>query len=740
MVINHRATEYTEKLIGTLCTLCLCGLITAPLFSQTLDTCRDLSHRGRAAEAAQCYERLTSSPDPYLRAEADWALARYQEANDNFRLAVEKQPKNANYRVRWGRLFLDRTQRADAARLFEEALAIDKNHAGALLGLAMVASEGFDAKAIELAEKALGIDPKLSEARVLLAKLALEDGNIDEAHEQAGKALDTRSEELEAMAVRATADWLTGQESTPWLDRIVKINPSCGEVYAIAGHFFVINRRYEEGVRFYRKALELNPKLLRARAELGVNLMRLGLDEEAHWHLEYCWTNGERYPAVNNPLRLLDSYKNFQTYTTSEFVLKLHKRDAELLRPYFEVELKRALRAYDKKYKMKLDRPVRLEAFPDHEDFAVRTVGMPGLGALGVTFGYVVAMDSPNGRKPGSFHWASTLWHELSHVYVLAATRHLAPRWFTEGMAVHEETAVSPEWGDRLSPEVIRAIEKKLLLPVARLDRGFLRPTYPSQVVVSYFQAGKICDYIAGLWGFDKLLAMMHAFGARKTTPDVIEAELGLKPEEFDKQFLEWLEAGTKKTVEGYESWKKDTARLAEFARAGRHDEVVREGKAIRDIYPEYVEGGSVYELLADSYLAQGDKTAAMEELKRYARAGGRNPDALKKLATLLAEAGRTKEAAETLERLNYIFPRDEELQRKLGDLWLETGNAPGAIRAYQSLLAMKPLDLAASHFSLARAYRSANQIDEAREHVLLSLEAAPGYRPAQKMLLELSQ
>ena len=44
---------------------------------------------------------------------------------------------------------------------------------------------------------------------------------------------------------------------------------------------------------------------------------------------------------------------------------------------------------------------MQVEVYPDHEDFAVRTMGMPGLGALGVTFGNVVAMDSPSGRKPG---------------------------------------------------------------------------------------------------------------------------------------------------------------------------------------------------------------------------------------------------------------------------------------------------------------------------------------------------
>ncbi len=105
----------------------------------------------------------------------------------------------------------------------------------------------------------------------------------------------------------------------------------------------------------------------------------------------------------------------------------LHRKEADLLHPYLEAELKRAIADYEKKYKMTLDRPVQVEMYPDHEDFAVRTMGMPGLGALGVTFGYVVAMDSPSGRKPGSFHWASTLRHEMSHVFVLAATHHRRP-------------------------------------------------------------------------------------------------------------------------------------------------------------------------------------------------------------------------------------------------------------------------------------------------------------------------
>jgi tetratricopeptide (TPR) repeat protein len=723
-----------------------CALMLLPLLlcvaaaAQTLQECRALRHKGRLAEAQQCFVRLAASQDPYSRAEGYWGLEQYLQANEQFRLAVARSPKNADYRVRWGRLFLERFQPKDAAQLFQEALEIDHNHAGAMLGLALVASEGFEEKAVELAKKALEADPKLLEAQELLARLALEDGNNERAIAEADKALALSSEALDAMAIRATIDWMNDKAETPWIGRILKINPVYGEAYATAGYFFVLNRRYEEGISFYRKALDLNLRLWEARAELGVNLMRVGEDQEARRQLEQCYSNGYKSKPTINSLRLLDSYKNFVTFKTANTILNLNKKEAELLHPYFEAELKRAIATYEKKYKMKLPSPVKLEVYPNHDDFAVRTMGMPGLGALGVTFGEVVAMDSPSARRPGDFHWASTLWHELSHVFVLTATNHRVPRWFTEGMAVHEETAVSPEWGDRLDPHTIQAIHDKKLLPVAQLDRGFVRPSYPTQVLVSYFQAGRICDYIAGRWGYGKLLDMMHAFGERKSTPEVIEEQLGMKPEAFDKDFLAWLDGQTKKTVDGFDKWKKQIRIIAEAARAEKHDEVIREGLAIRDIYPDYVEAGSVYEFLAEAYLAKGNKTAAIDELERYTKAGGRSPFLLKKLAKLQEEKGDKQEAARTLDRLNYIYPvADEELHRWLGDLWYSEGNIEGAIREYRAVVALHPLDQAASQYNLAKAYRSANRGEEAMEHVLLSLEAAPGYRPAQKMLLELN-
>jgi tetratricopeptide (TPR) repeat protein len=666
------------------------------------------------------------------RAEAFWKARRFQESNEEFRALVAKYPTNPDYRVRWGRLFLERSQPEEAAGLFQEGLELRKEHPGALVGLALIAADTFEGSAEKLASRALAADPKLLEAQELLARLALEDNNNEKAAAEAKNALAIDRNSVQGKAILASMDWLADKKDSPW-------DPHDARGYETAGHFFVLNRRYEEGIEYFRRAIAMDPQLYSARAKLGINLMRLGQSEEAYKQLETCFNNGFQDKATRNSLKLMDSSKNFVTFRTPTTVLMLHKKEASLLRPYFESEMQRAITTFEKKYRTRLEGPVQVEAYPDHEDFAVRTLGMPGLGALGVTFGRTVAMDSPSGRTPGSFHWASTMWHELSHVYTLTITRHRVPRWFTEGMAVHEETAASPEWGDRLGPDEISAVKNKQLLPVTELDRGFIHPVSPAQVAVSYFQAGRICDFINEKWGWDTLLAMLRDFGQNEETATVVRKELKVEPEEFDRRFLAYLEADVKRTVESFDTWKKAMKQVSELAAKKDFDGVIQEGTPIRDLYPDYVEHGSVYEMLATAHFARNDKAAGDAELERYVKRGGRNPEALKTLSKNLEEAGRKKEAAEVLERLNYIYPMDETAHQRLGGLWLDLGNAPKATREFQAVLARGPIDPARAHYDLARAYRMDRRTELATEELLAALEAAPGYRPAQKLLLELS-
>lgn len=711
--------------------------------------CRTLRLHGKKGEAITCFEALAGSGDAYSKAEGYWGLEQYDQANQEFRAATSGPAAKPLYKVRYGMLLHERFNNKDAADLFREALKSDPKNALAYVGLAQVSSEGFDEKAGEYIGKALELDPKLVVAHEFAANLALEDAKPDDAVKEAdqaialspyGDAANGNTDALDALAVHAAVDLLADRDAGAqgWIAKIRAVNPGYGEGYELIAKHLVLNRRYTDGVAYYRKAIEADPRLWSAHSQLGINLMRLGQVEEPQQQLEISYNNGYRDAATVNSLRLLDSYKNFVTTKDDTTILRLKNNEADLLRPYFEEQLHKAIATYNAKYKMKLGGPVQLEVYPDHEDFAVRTLGMPGLGALGVTFGEVVAMDSPSGRKPGDFNWGATLWHEMSHVFILEATNHRVPRWFTEGLAVHEEGQANPRWANRLTPEILVAYKAKKLLPVAQMDRGFLFPDYPEQVIVSYWQAGTICDYIQEKWGADALLGMVHSFADRKTTPEAIQANLHLSPEDFDKQYGEWLGKRVGAVAENFDAWREQLKLLAASVSAARYDDVIATAPKIIRLYPEYVGDANAYEFLAAAQSAKGNKQGAAEALLAYAKAGGEDPGTLKKLASLQVELGDNKAAAATLDSLNFIYPEDEAMHRQLGGLWLAQGNAPGAVREYGAVLALKPLDRASAEYDEAKAYLAAGDRAKAEESVLASLEAAPGYKEAQKLLLEL--
>jgi tetratricopeptide (TPR) repeat protein len=329
----------------------------------------------------------------------------------------------------------------------------------------------------------------------------------------------------------------------------------------------------------------------------------------------------------------------------------------------------------------------------------------------------------------------------MSHVFILTATNHRVPRWFTEGLAVHEEGERSPEWRDRLTPEILVAIRDKKLLPVTTLDRGFVYPQYPSQVIVSYFQAGSICDFVKEQWGEDKLLDMVHSFAKLQTTAQVIQQDLGVAPEEFDKEFLGWIGKKYGAQAAHFDEWREKLKALVIAAQQKQYDTVLQRGPEVLGLYPEYVDDANVYLLMAAADKARNDDNSEAAILTEYEHRGGQLPEALKRLATLQENARKPAEAASTLERVNYIYPvKDEDLHRRLGDLLYAQKRYDGAIREYGARVASNPVDKAGAEFNLAQAYFAAGQKDKAEETVLAALEVAPGYRPAQRLLLELQQ
>jgi tetratricopeptide (TPR) repeat protein len=214
-----------------------------------------------------------------------------------------------------------------------------------------------------------------------------------------------------------------------------------------------------------------------------------------------------------------------------------------------------------------------------------------------------------------------------------------------------------------------------------------------------------------------------------------------MEPEAFDKDFLAEVNKQTGRTVTNFREWTTGLGELNKLARTpgGNNDEIIAKGRALEFLYPDYVEAGNAYLAVAKACLAKNDKACALDEYARYSKQSGRDAEAIKQYARLLEEGGKLKEAEAALERLNFVNPLDADLHDKLGALYMKTSDAGAAVREYTVLVALHPIDAAGSHYNLAKAFQAQGQKDKAREEALTALEAAPQYRPAQKLLLEVS-
>ena len=749
-------------------TKCL-GLFCALLFSMelhaltihydlnrddALKSCDTVLYSGDKQASVDCYQQVFDTSEGLVQADAAAALGDVQTANRLYRDLAAGDTDPA-IKTNWGLLYLETHQVSDAEALFREALLYDDAFLPAQIGLAKALSEGFEGRARELLDGITTQHPENVQAMILRARIELELQNLDTARGLLNRALSLIQEQglppLEIYALHAGADLLDGKSLQPWIDKALEINPQYGDVYAIPAHFYIITYRYREAVELYQAAVNIDSDLATAHRDLGINLLRINNLFAARYHLLKAFSIDAFDAKTVNTLRLLDGVDDMRVSTVDvsaaddpettigRVLIRLDREDADALEPYVVDLATRAVQVFTERYDFQLQRPMVVELYHDHDDFGVRTVSTPGIGLLGVTFGYLTAMDSPKARASGEFHWGSTLWHEIAHVFTLEATNHRLPRWFSEGLSVYEEWNTGPLPNRELPVDTLTAFSAGQFLSIAELDNGFVRPSYQGQVHVSYMQAGLICDFISERWGHQALVSMLESFADGVSTEDALQEAIGLDADEFDIAFRESMQVQYGELSESLDSYRVAVQQLLQ-ARELR-DWISVEALA-RDLirrYPERVTGGNGYEVLAAAQREQGDEDAALETLIEWHARGGHDPDTLQSLAADLTVAERDDEAIAVLESLNWVMPYVSDEHAQLGNHYLAKGDAQRAIREFDALLAMREDDPAQAFLGKARAALLLDDRAVARRQVLNALENSPFYRPAQKMLLELT-
>ena len=709
-----------------------------------------------------------SARDFFRLAQAASALATFQDAqafkdaNSYFRDANKLAPNDPDINAAWGELFLDKHNPADAMKSFQEALRVDDSHVGALIGAAEV-NTGMNPPAARAAlERALKINANSVPALLLQAELALDDRERDRARESIKKALAVNPNSLEARSLDAAIARL--EDKAAEFDRlaqdVLKINPGYGEVYRVAGDHLARNYRFDEAVTLVRRALTLDADNTRAYSDLGTHLLRTGDEPGARVALERAFKGDAFDQTTFNQLDLLDTIDKFVTITDGDIIMRLDPAEVGVMREYAMPLAKEALGTLQKLYDFKVTGPILIEMFPKHDQFAVRTIGLPGfIGALGACFGRVVTLDSPNAREPGEFHWGETLWHEIAHVITLQMSKNRLPRWLSEGISVWEERRARPEWGREMDMSFAQAINEDKVLKLKVLNEGF---SDPRLISLSYYQASLVVDHIVDTYGEPKLRDLIRSYGEGLETEAAVKESLGVSLDQLQEGFdarLEKQYATLRKSLQTPKVESKptpdDLKKLAEtnpesFAVQMQLAVALHQAKdpkgAIQaleraaKLAPTATGDNNPNKMIAAIAGEMKDEPRQIQALDALLKVDASDVESARQLAKLLDSVKDDRRSEEAYRRVIGIDPFDRDAQTAYGRLALKRKDNDAAVRAFRAALARNPPDRAQAHVDLAEAYVSAGQAAEAKKEILAALEIAPSFEKAQDLLLKIAQ
>ncbi len=693
------------------------------------------------------------------------ALGRFHEANAAYRDAATAAPNDAAIQAAWGALFLEKYEKAEALKSFQMALQLDPKWTPAILGSARALSDENPPQAIALAKRALDVNPSSVDAQVFLAAEAADANKHDEARQSLDKALAVNPSSLDAIALRAALLYVEDKPQAFETEaaKALTIAPRYGEVYRVAGELPGRNYRFDEAVELTRRALALDGGNSRAQGDLGSHLLRTGDEPGARIALEAAFKADPFNRVTMNQLTVMDKVDKYVTIRDGDVVMRLDAEEAPVLREYAMALAHQALSTLAARYEFTPRGPILIEIFPKQDDFAVRTLGLPGMvGALGVCFGRVVAMDSPRAGPRGEFQWEATLWHELAHVITLQMSNQRVPRWLTEGISVYEEKKARSEWGREMDVTFAGMLNRGETLKLRDLNSAF---TNPKTISLAYYQASLLVEHIVNEFGDAALHKLVRAFAQGIDTDAALKVAINMDLERMQAGFDQTIEKmfGTMRRAmavpDGVEEFLKMPApalkTIAEanprsfpiqmalgtaLRKAGQSDEALAAFERAAALVPLAGGPGSPHEQMAAMALEKKDRARAITELTALVGVDFNNVEAARQLADLLRQTGVDDPAklSPVYQRIAAIDPFDPEAHAMLGRFALQRNEADVASREFRAVIALGPVDRAAAYTDLGESYFTSGKRAEAKKQILAALEIAPGYERAQGLLLKL--
>jgi tetratricopeptide (TPR) repeat protein len=314
-----------------------------------------------------------------------------------------------------------------------------------------------------------------------------------------------------------------------------------------------------------------------------------------------------------------------------------------------------------------------------------------------------------------------------------------------------------------IKPEIRAMLLGDDLTPLSQLSAAFLAPKTGLHVQFAYFESSLAIDFLVRRSGLDALKGVLDDLGAGIALNDSLPRRTKTSLQELDRDFTKFARDWAKGVAPDATWEEPDLPRSADSAALtawlAKHPKsffglrrlagkLVMEEKwakakevleTLKRLYPEYVGPENAYVLLAAVYKKLSDTVAERAILEELA---ARSSDACAAYLRLmeLDEAAKDWPAlAKNARRMLAANPLVAAPHRGLALALEQIGQADEAVTAYRAVAMLDDSDPAGVHFHLARLLSRAGKRDEARREVLKSLDEAPRFLDAHKLLLELT-
>ena len=472
---------------------------------------------------------------------------------------------------------------------------------------------------------------------------------------------------------------------------------------------------------------------------------------------------------VFNMLKVMDTLAAYSTVKRGPFILQLPENEKPVLANDILDLLEDAAERLERAYDVTLETPIYIQVFDNHDDFMVRSIGLPGnIGHLGICFGRLVTMDSPSVRKQTSSTWRSVLWHEFVHVITLQKTRHRMPRWLSEGISMYEQEQHDPASGQRMDAGYKTMIAHEPMPTISDLESYFTQAKTPQHIQFGYFLAGEFVKCYVKEYGFDALVDALDRIGRKSRVEEALAAASGTSLRRVNARYKAYLkkrfapydnlpeppkpsQSADAKTarrpgaVRELMPWLVNGAPFTDAMRSAaeavdeqRWDEAEKELKRAHELFPEYTGSDGPLPKLAELYERLGREQALKQTLRDLLDFDAANFGACEKLVTLYREENNWPKLAEMAKRATRIDPFDVSMRKALLDAYIQSGNDTAALDSVSHLAHLDPARAGDYGVQRIEILMRLEQWEPAKREILVVLEEMPHYWKAQQLLLSI--